>query len=414
MAKPRSGVFAALDVGSSKIVCLVATQRPEGGIRITGVGHRTSQGVKSGSIVDMEAAEAAILTAVGAAEEMAGERLHSLVAGVSAGKPASRTMGMEVEIDGHEVDDADLRRIHIQGAALNEDAGREIIHCIPVSYNIDGNGGIRNPRGLAGQRLGVDIHLVTADASALKNLAACISRCHLDVDSFVVTPYAAGLACLEEDDIALGATVIDMGAGTTSVAVFENGQLVHADVVPVGGAHVTLDIARGLSTPLAHADRMKALYGSAIPSPSYEMELIDVPVVGEESRVQPNHVPRSILVGIIRPRLEETFELVRARLQASGAAKLAGLRIVLTGGASQLPGARELATLMLDNKVRMGRPMRMSGLAEAASGPAFSAVAGLLKFAAERLDDPGSRGHAASAPGGRLGRFGQWLRESIQ
>ncbi len=414
MAKPHSGVLAALDIGSSKIACLIAALRPEGGMRVCGIGHHAAHGVRAGAIVDMEAAETAILTAVSAAEELAGERLRSVVANISAGRPVSRMFGVEVQIDGHEVGDADLRRVYGHGLSRNGGENRSLIHCIPIAYNIDGHRGIRDPRGMYGQRLGVDIHLVSAEAGALKNLTTCISRCHLDVEEVVVSPYAAGLACLVEDEINLGTTVIDMGGGTTSLAVFYDGHVILTDVVPLGGEHVTKDIARGLSTPLVHAERMKVLYGSVLPSPTDEQELIDVPLVGEEDRNQPNHVPRSLLVGIIRPRVEEIFELVRDCLEANGMARLAGRRIVLTGGASQLAGVRELATLMLDKQVRIGRPMRMNGLADAISGPAFSTAAGLLRFALERRGQPDFAVRGAADSAGKLGRLGQWLRESIQ
>jgi cell division protein FtsA len=241
-----------------------------------------------------------------------------------------------------------------------------------------------------------------------------VGRCHLDVAGIVVGPYAAGLACLVEDEQQLGVTVIDMGGGTTSIGVFFDGNLIFCDTVPVGGAHVTSDIARGLSTPLAHAERMKTLYGHAIRSPADERETIAVPQVGEEEDGQANHVPKSLLVGIIGPRLEETFELVRERLEKSGFDKLAGRRIVLTGGACQLPGTRELAGLILDKQVRVGRPLKIGGLAEATQGSAFSTCAGLLHFAlSERAEIPRPARGAVESPGGLFGRFGLWLKENF-
>jgi cell division protein FtsA len=248
----------------------------------------------------------------------------------------------------------------------------------------------------------------------VRNLAHCIGRCHLEIAGLVVSPYAAGLACLVEDESDLGVTVIDMGGGTTSIAVFYDGNLVFTDSVPVGGGHVTNDIARGLSTPVAHAERMKTLYGSAIASAADERELITVPQVGEEDETQANHVPRSLLVGIISPRLEETFEMVRDRLESSGFDKIAGRRVVLTGGACQLPGTRELAALILDKQIRIGRPLRIEGLAEATGGPAFSTSAGLVHFAlSERAETP-QRGRALTEePGGLFVRFGHWIRENF-
>jgi cell division protein FtsA len=232
-------------------------------------------------------------------------------------------------------------------------------------------------------------------------------------DAAVVPAYAAGLACLVEDEMDLGACAIDMGGGTTSFAVFFDGHCVFVDQIGVGGAHVTNDIARGLSTPLAHAERIKTLHGSCIGSASDERELVDVPLVGEEEQTQANHVPKSILTGIVAPRLEETFELVRSRLEASGFDKIAGRRVVLTGGASQLQGVRELAATILDKQVRMGKPAHLLGLADQTGGPAFSACAGLV-FHAHRNGAESLRPEAAAPPSaGVFGRFGMWLRDNL-
>jgi cell division protein FtsA len=247
----------------------------------------------------------------------------------------------------------------------------------------------------------------------------CLARCRLEVADIVIAPYAAGLAALVEDEINLGATIIDMGAGTTSVAVFYDGHLLHADSVPIGGSHVTADIARGLSTPLAHAERMKTLYGNAMSAGNDEREMIDVPLMGEEDRSQSNHVPRSMLVGIIRPRIEETLELLRGRLEMTGYDKLAGRRVVLTGGASQLQGVTDLAANVLDKQVRRGRPLKIAGLADSTGGPAFAACAGLLIFAERRPDEAPAAVMAARTrstsqePNGFMGRFGLWLRENL-
>ena len=411
-ARPRSTV-GIVDIGTSKVCCFIA-RRIGSEPHIIGIGHQVSRGVKNGVIVDIDAASHSILNAIHAAEQMAGETLGEVVVNLSGGFPGSRIYKAEINLNGREVTDSDMRRVLDQGHQMKEPPDREVIHSIPVGFSIDASRGIRDPRGMYGQRLGVNMHVVAASAGAVRNLAHCIGRCHLEIAALVVSPYAAGLACLVEDESDLGVTVIDMGGGTTTIAVFYDGNLVYTDSVPVGGGHVTNDIARGLSTPVAHAERMKTLYGSAIASTSDERELITVPQVGEEDESQANHVPRSLLVGIISPRLEETFEMVRDRLESSGFDKIAGRRVVLTGGACQLPGTRELAALILDKQIRIGRPLRIEGLAEATGGPAFSTSAGLVHFAlSERAETP-RRGRALTEePGGLFVRFGHWIRENF-
>jgi cell division protein FtsA len=414
VSKTRTGLIAALDVGSTKICCLLAHAQGDEPIRIVGVGHHAARGIRGGAVIDMDAAQTTILTAVSAAEERCGERIERVIVNISGGNLSSRTYAVEVPIAGREITDSDLHRAMSQAGSIEMEPDREMLHCIPVGYSIDSTSRIQDPRGMFAERMSVNMHLVTARSATVRNLASCIQRCHLDIEAAVAAPYASGLACLVEDEIDLGVTLVDMGGGTTTIAVFYDGEIVHADSIPVGGAHVTSDIARGLSTPLSHAERMKTLYGSAIPSPSDERELIDVPLIGEENATQPNHVPRSLLNGIIRPRIEETFELVRSRMELAGIDRLAGRRLVLTGGASQLQGVRELAALVLEKQVRMGKPMRISGMAEANTGPAFATSVGLLRYAIDKRAD--ARDHMdtlpAGIPGG-FGRIGQWLRENF-
>ncbi len=416
-SKVRNSLIAALDVGTTKICCFIARVDDEGNLRVVGIGHHSADGVRAGTIVDVEAAEMSILAAVQAAEQMAGEQIRDVIVNLSGGQPESNTLNFDVSIAGHEVSDGDVRKVLAHGRNQSETVERELIHCIPVGYTIDGSRGIRDPRGMYGERLGINMHLITAATGAVRTLVTCIQRCHLEVAALIVSPYASALSALVEDEMNLGATVIDMGGGTTSIAVFYDGKLVHSDSVPIGGAHVTSDIARGLSTPLAHAERMKTLYGSAVPAPADAHDMIDVPLVGEEDRAQANHVPRSILVNIIQPRLEETLEHIRARLEASGCDKVAGRRVVLTGGASQLQGVQELAAGVLDKQVRRGRPLRISGLAEATGGPAFATCAGLLTYAVSKhVEAPmlAPRGRNDSdEPAGMFGRFGVWLRENF-
>ncbi|HSV28944.1 MAG TPA: cell division protein FtsA [Candidatus Omnitrophota bacterium] len=412
----RSGLIAALDVGSTKVCCFIARVQDDGTPRIVGIGHQVARGMRNGAVVDLEELEHSIRASVDHAEEMAGERIKAVVVNVAGGQPQSASVKVEVSMNGHPVNEADIRRMLDHGRAHHESADRELIHAIPVDYTIDGNEGIKDPRGMFGERLGVAIHVISANVGPVRNLTTVVNRCHLDLEARVVNPYASGLACLVDDEKELGVTCIDMGGGTTSIAVFLGGQLVHTDVIPVGGHHVTNDIARGLSTPLSYAERMKTLYGSAIPSPADDREMLKVPLVGEDEDGASNQVPRSMLIQIIQPRLEETFELVRSHLEHGGFDKLAGRRVVLTGGASQMQGVRDLAGLVLDKQVRLGRPVGFQGLPEATGGPAFSTCAGLLRYALVH-QPPATRGRKAAAggeaSGSGLGRIGQWLKRNF-
>lgn len=417
--KNRNGLIAALDVGSSKVCCFIAEALGPKLPRIIGIGQQASRGVKSGSVIDMDAAEAAIRGAVYAAEEMASETVQDVVVNLSGGYPASRQVRVEIPISGQEVGELDLRRAleegqQVNGGQVDPASAPQLIHSIPVGFTLDGNRGIRNPRGMIGDRLGVDMHLVTARAGAVRNLSTCVQRCHLDVGGFVVSPYASGLSVLVEDEMELGVTLVDMGGGTTTISVFLGGQVIFTDAIPVGGGHVTSDIARGLSTALHQAERLKTLYGHAMAADVDDREVIEVLQVGEEESGVTQQIARSYLTGIIQPRLEETFELVRSHLEASGVDKVAGRRVVLTGGACQLPGTRDLAALVLDKQVRLGRPLRIQGLAEATSGPAFATCSGLIAYAiAADVPGPAEARTKRGEPDGLIGRLGHWFREHL-
>jgi cell division protein FtsA len=407
--RPRGSTIAAIDIGTTKTCCFIA--RVEAEPRILGIGQQIARGMRGGTISDLDAAGASIRSAVHAAEEMAGEQIDRAVINLSGGYRASRIVKTEIAIGRREISDSDMRQVLERGYAMRDAPDRQVIHSIPVGFSIDDSRGILDPRGMIAERFGVNMHIVTAAVGVVRNHTTALGRAHLEAEALVVSPYAAGLACLVEDERDLGVTVVDMGGGTTTIGVFFGGNLIFADAIPVGGMHVTNDIARGLSTPLAHAERLKALFGSAISSTLDEREMIAVPQIGEEDAGHVSHVPKSLLVSIIAPRLEETFELVRSRLDASASDRLAGRRVVLTGGACQLHGVRELAGLILDKQVRIGRPMRVRGLAEATYGPAFSTAAGLLHFAlSERAESPRP---AHIARSGIFSRVGHWMRENL-
>lgn len=377
----KSGVFAALDIGASKTVCFIAkTEETLAGLRprVIGVGHQSTRGVRASQVVDVTLAVDSIRAAVENAERMAGHTVSEVYLAASAGAPSSARISVEMDLAAREVTDRDLRRILAEALRRHHEQKRVLLHALPLSWRVDGHRGVKDPRGMFGESLGVDLHLVSAAADPLQNLISCVERCQLTVAGVAATPYVSGIAALAPDERDLGAMLIDMGAHTTTVAVFNEGALQHVDGVPVGGAHVTNDIARGLSTPVNAAERIKALHGCALDSPDDDQIMIETPPVAGSGVVTMNQQPKALLNAIIRPRLEEVFEMVRDRLDAAGAASAAGRSVVLTGGAAQLPGAAQLAGRVLGKQVRLGRPDTLAGLGDAVSGPGFSAAAGLL------------------------------------
>ena len=266
-----------------------------------GIGHQRSRGIKSGVVTNLEAAEQAIRCAVDAAERMAGVTVESLIVSVTCGRLASESYAASVSLAGEEITDGDIGRVLAEGRRHSVSEGRAAVHSLPIGYSLDGEGGIAEPRGMVGRRLGVDMHVVTGDAPALANLELCINRCHLSVAAMVAAPYASGLSTLVDDEAELGCAVIDFGGGTTSIAVFSRGQFVHVDALAVGGHHITTDIARGLSTRIEDAERLKTVYGSALAGLADERDVLAVPPIGDEDERQvPNQVPRSALTRIIR------------------------------------------------------------------------------------------------------------------
>jgi cell division protein FtsA len=426
-AAQRSGIITVLDVGSSKVCCIIARLLPnEGGralphrthrVKVIGIGHQKSLGVKSGVVVDLDRAEQAIRLAVDAAERMAGLTVDSLIVNVSAGRLRSETASATINLGGREASKADVTRVLLAGARQALHAEREVVHSLAVGFSLDLERGIRDPRGMVGDTLGVDMHVLTADAVPLRNLELCINRSHLSIERMVATPYASGLAALVDDEAEMGAACIDMGGGTTTISVFVDGKFVHADALPVGGNHVTMDLARGLSTRLEDAERLKVMHGSALPaSAADDRDIVSIQPIGDETE-QPLQVPRSVMTRIVRARIEEILELVRDRLNRSGYGTLVGRRVVLTGGASQLAGLPEAARRLLGRNVRLGRPLGVAGLPEAAKGPAFAAPIGLLIYPQmAEFESRAAKGGIltrSTGTGGRLHRVGQWLRDSF-
>ena len=373
----RTGLVSALDVGSSKVVCVIG-QAEAGSLKVLGSALRESAGLKAGTITSLEQAEDSIRDCVAAAENMADARLQNVLISVNCGQPVSVTGRAVMALDGALVSDAHLRALLNDGRSRCKLDGHEIIQSAPTTYVVDEARGVRNPSGMFCQRIGVAMHAVAVKPSPLQNLKLAVERCHLNVVGTLFGAYASGLSTLTDDEKQIGATVIDMGGGTTSIAVFLEGHLVHADVVPMGGFAVTNDIARMLAAPLAAAERTKTLYGAAMGDMDGGNDVVAVAQMGEEGDDAALRVPRSMLTRIIQARLEEIFGEVQTRLRASGWDVAAGRRLVLTGGACQLAGTRELAARILNKQVRIGRPAVFAGLASANTGPDYATAIGLM------------------------------------
>ncbi len=378
-SRMRGGIVAGLDIGSSKVCCIIAQAQGENSFEILGVGHQLSSGIKSGIVTNMEEVVTSIVNAVHTAEKMAGTTLHDVIISVNGTQLKSVNCVVQLNVSGHPIDDADIRRALFQAKGENESSEFQVFHNIPTGYSLDGAKGIRDPRGMHGDRLRVSIHTLLSRPSLLYNLSTCVARSHLEIRGSVAAAYASGLACLVEDEKELGAILIDMGGSTTSFAVFYEGQLYHTGSIPLGGVNVTIDIARCLSTTVSHAERLKTLYGSATASSGDERETITVPLVGEGRGEGANQMPRSALVSIIKPRIEETFELIREQLLKAGIDPSRGRRIVLTGGGSQLVGVREIAAVILGKNVRLGRPLSLVS-PELSQNASFSTCVGLLSY----------------------------------
>lgn len=410
--RARSGSFGVLDIGSTKIVCLVARIESDGAPRVLGFGWQRARGIKGGNIVDMEAAEEAIRAAVGQAESMSDTRLSGVIVNLSCGQPDSRISDLRWPIGGRAITEADIRAVRAHGRRRASEDGRETVHAVPLGFQLDATGGVNDPRGMICDSLGAKFHLVGAASASLRNLGACLLRCDLEVEELVSSPFAAALSTLVPDERELGATVIDMGGGTTSIAVVQEDHLLHTAQIPVGGWQVTNDIARGLATPIAQAERLKTLHGSVMSSPDDEREQLTVPQVGEEEE-QLVRIPKAMLVNIIRPRIEETLELVRDRLDHAALGPDVGARIVLTGGASQITGVRELATDILKRPVRLGRPHAVRGLPEHAQQAGFAATLGLLAWGAGDGRPPLDIPDGPESRSGLFQRLVRWLRDRV-
>lgn len=412
----NTDLFAAIDIGGSKVCCAIARvdqRNTSQKLRVIGVGLQLSRGVKNGVITNLEELEDSILNAVHSAEQMAGVTIEDVYVNLAASCVQSHTLDITIPLNGNPVDESHIRQMLALGRSSFKDNNRQIVHVLPIAYAIDDEAGIRDPRGLVGEKLEASLHIVSTSNSVMQNLINCIGRCHLDVLGFVASAYASGLSTLVEDELELGVTVIDIGGSQCSIASFLDGALVHVDAIALGGAHITNDIARGLSTSLVQAERLKTLYGSTILTTADDRENILVPQLGEGSGQSNILVPKSTLTHIVRARSEEIFEYIWRRLQQSGMDRLVCQKIVITGGGSQLPGIRELAAASWNRQIRIGSPVGIVGGSDLVNSPMFATCAGMLLFALRDYLSAEEPVKSVAANGSTISKIINWVRDNL-
>ncbi len=384
MAAPRrENLITALDIGSWKVSALIAERGEQGELTVLGTGQRESKGVRRGYIADMDLTEKAVREAVEQAERIAGINIEDVWVSFSAGGLISDIASVEVELGGHRVEQDDIDELLAAGRRSIDPEGRMVLHAQPTLYTLDGLKGVKKPLGLHADTLGVDIHVVAADGSPVRNLDLCVRSAHLEVKSIVASPVATGMACLSEEERELGVALVEIGAGVTNVSLFAGGLLVGLTSIPFGSNDITDDIASAFGTRRTQAERMKCFFGSATASPRDNHDMLEVaPLSTDEEPGETARITRAALITVIRQRLEHLMGEVGKALKELGFTGPVGRQVVLTGGGAELKGLADYAQGTLGRAVRIGRPRNIVGLPEAHSGPGFATLAGLIHYAA--------------------------------
>lgn len=405
----RRDLVAALDVGTTKVLALVAQVHRRGEIEVIGVGSSPSRGLRKGVVVDIDSTVRAIREAAQKAQRMSGIPLQSVHLGVAGGHIQSQNNRAVVAVTSRdrEISGEDVERVLEAARVIPLPPDREIVHVLPRQFLVDGYDGIRDPIGMTGSRLEVEAHIVTGASATLQNLYRSVDRAGLEVDEVVFAPLAAGEAVLYADERELGVALADVGGGTTDLAIFAGGSLCHSAVLPMGGEYITTDVAVGLRTSLAQAEVVKIDYGCAAAHLAPEGKAFPVPGVGGQGIHQ---VSAKDLAEIIEARLREIFAGLRALLKEAGAARSLPGGLVLTGGVAATRGIADLAAEALGLPVRVGMPANLGGLQDMASAPAFATGVGLLMHAANRGRSAlGERGRRRG--GGLSERMRDWFRD---
>jgi len=377
LKKGEKDLIVGLDIGTSKVVAIVGEIKPDGAINVVGLGSHPSRGLKKGVVVNIESTVQSIQRAVEEAELMAGCQIHSVYAGIAGSHIRSLNSHGIVAIRDQEVTPNDVDRVLDAARAVAIPADQKILHVLPQEFVIDNQEGIKEPVGMSGVRLEAKVHLVTGAVSAAQNIIKCVRRCGLEVDDIILEQLASSYSVLTEDEKDLGVCIVDIGGGTTDIAIFTEGSIRHTAVIPIAGDQVTNDIAVALRTPTQYAEEIKLKYACALTQLAMADETIEVPSVGERP---PRRLARQTLAEVVEPRYEELLGLVQAELRRSGFEDLIAAGVVLTGGSAKMEGVIELAEEIFHMPVRLGTPQHVTGLVDVVRNPIYSTGVGLLLF----------------------------------
>ncbi len=408
MANAMDNMIVGLDIGTSKVVAIVGQVTSEGTVEVVGLGSQPSRGMKKGVVVDIEATVRSIQRAVEEAELMAGCQIHSVYAGIAGSHVRSLNSHGIVAIRDREVMQADIDRVIDAAQAVAIPADQKTLHVLPQEYVVDNQEGVREPVGMSGVRLEAKVHLVTCAVNAAQNVEKCVRRCGLEVEDIILEQLASAYSVLTEDERELGVCIVDIGGGTTDIAVFTGGSIRHTANIPIAGDQVTNDIAMALRTPKQHADEIKIKYACALTQLAGADETIKVPSVGDRP---PRTLSRQNLAEVVEPRYDELFTLIQAEIRRSGYEDLIPGGIVLTGGSSKIEGAVELAEEIFHMPVRLGTPQGVAGLTDVVRNPIYSTSVGLLLYGL-RMEKEGLSARA-QAGGGQVNwveRFKRWFQ----
>ncbi len=405
-------LIVGLDIGTSKVVAIVGEIGPEGDIEIVGIGSNPSRGMKKGLVVNIESTVQSIQRAVEEAELMAGCQIHSVYVGIAGSHIRSLNSHGSVAIKDKEVYSPDLERVIDAAQAVAIPADQKVLHILPQEYAIDSQGGIKEPMGMSGVRLEAKVHLVTCAVNASQNIEKCIRRCGLDVEEIILEQLASSYSVLTDDERELGVCLVDIGGGTTDIAVFTEGSIRHTGVIPIAGDQVTNDIAMALRTPTQHAEEIKIKYACALTQLAGADETIKVPSVGDRP---PRDLSRQSLAEVVEPRYDELFTLVQAELRRSGFEDMVPAGVVLTGGTSKMEGVVELAEEIFHMPVRVGYPQAVQGLTDIVRNPIYATSVGLLQYGVAHQGEGGSvsAGKSGAPSENWIARAKSWIQSNF-